>query len=89
MWILLSVRIYSCFTRAAKHALRQYIGARRSISLAYLSIGVAAAGASFTFKRRPRYLGPTLGTLIIATVFGLVNSAYVLKHVFNDAYRTF
>lgn len=76
-WILLHVRIHSCFTRAAKHALRQYIGSQRSISLANLSMGVTVASASFAFKRRPRYLGQTLGTLIIATVFGLVNSAYV------------
>lgn len=69
----------SCFTRAAKHALRQHIGARKSISLADLSIGVAAARASFMFKRRPRYFGPTLVTLFIAVVFGLVNSAYVFS----------
>ncbi|KAF8549341.1 hypothetical protein OG21DRAFT_608473 [Imleria badia] len=65
-----------CFTQAAKHALRQYLDNRRSISLANLSIGIALASASFTFKRGPRNLGPTLGTLIIAVVFGLVNSAW-------------
>lgn len=68
---------HSCFTRAANHALRQHIGARGSISLADLSMGVAVASASFRFKRKRRYIGPTLGTLIIAIVFGLVNSAYV------------
>lgn len=67
----------SCFTRAAKHALRHHIEARGSISLGYLSMGVALTSASFRFRHKPRYIGPTLGTLIIAGNFGLVNSAYV------------
>ena len=77
-WVIhVNSPLCSCFTRAAKHALRQHMGAHRSISLADLSIGVAVARASFACKRRPRYLGPTVVTLFISIVFGLVNCAYV------------
>ena len=66
--------------QAAKHALRQHIAARGSISLAQLSIGIAMARASAWDKTKltePKYIRPVLATMVIAVVFGLVNSAYV------------
>ena len=71
--------------QAAKHALTQYITSRGSISLAQLSIGVAMARASSWDKVKfgeSKYIRPFLGTLVIAIVFGLVNSAYVQAQYF-------
>ena len=69
--------------QAAKYALTQHIAARGSITLAQLSIGVAMARASPWDKsklRESKYIRPFIGTMIIATVFSLVNSAYVQAH---------